>query len=222
MFKMLVTLLRGQANAAADKVAQSNALVILDQQIRDAGASIWSARRAFAIAIAEDRQESQRTEALTGRIAGLEDRVRAALAANREDLAMPAAATIAELEMDRDANIQARALLGAEMARLRRTVGEAERRFAEVQRGRRLARVGEAVSRSRLGGIDGTVLHDAEATLAALRTRQVALTAAEEALDELTSTPARIEDRLGQAGFGPVTRPTAAIVLARLRPLAIT
>ncbi len=73
--------------------------MILDQQIRDAGASIWSVRRALAIAIAEDRQESQRMEALTGRIAGLEDRVRAALAANREDLAMPAAATIAELEM---------------------------------------------------------------------------------------------------------------------------
>jgi hypothetical protein len=63
---------------------------------------------------------------------------------------------------------------------------------------------------------------NAEATLAALRTRQAAMTAAEEALDELTSTPARIEDRLGQAGFDPVTRPTAATVLARLRPLAIT
>jgi hypothetical protein len=67
-----------------------------------------------------------------------------------------------------------------------------------------------------------TVLRDAEATLAALRTRQVAMTAAEEALDELTSTPARIEDRLGQAGFGSVIRPTAAIALARFRSLDIT
>jgi hypothetical protein len=37
--------------------------------------------------------------------------------------------------------------------------------------------------------------------------RQAAMTAAEEALDELTSTPARMEDRLGQAGFGSVIRP---------------
>jgi phage shock protein A len=222
MFKELVTLLRGQANAAADKVAQSNALVILDQQIRDAGASIWSARRALAIAIAADRQEAQRMEALTARIASLEARARAALAGNREDLAFLAARTIAELQMDRDAGVQARAMLEGEIVRLRQTVGEAERRFAEVQRGRRLARVGEAVGRSRLSGIDGSVLRDAEATLAALRTRQLAMTAAEEALDELTSTPARIEDRLGQAGFGSVTRPTAANVLASLRPLAIT
>jgi phage shock protein A len=222
MFKELVTLLRGHANAAADKVAQSNALVILDQQIRDAGASIWSARRALAVAIAADRQEAQRTEALNARIASLESRARAALAGNREDLALLAAATVAELQMDRDAGVQARALLEAEIVRLRQTVGEAERRFAEVQRGRRLVRVGEAVSRSRLGGIDGTVLRDAEATLAALRTRQVAMTAAEEALDELTSTPARIEDRLGQAGFGSVIRPSAAMVLARLRPVDIT
>jgi phage shock protein A len=112
VFEELMTLLRGQANAAADKLAQSNALTILDQQIRDVGA-IRFARRALAIAIAE-------------------------------------------------------------------------------------------------------------ATLAAVRTRQEAMIAAEEALDELTSTPARIEDRLGQAGFGPATRPTAATVLVRLRPLAIT
>ena len=61
-----------------------------------------------------------------------------------------------------------------------------------------------------------------DATLAALRTRQVTMTAADEALDELTSTPARIEDRLGQAGFGSVIRPSAAMVLARLRPVDIT
>jgi hypothetical protein len=48
---------------------------------------------------------------------------------------------------------------------------------------------------------------------------QVAMAAAEEALDELTSTPACIENRVGQSGFGSVTRPTAAVVLARLRPL---
>ena len=156
------------------------------------------------------------------RIACLEDRTRAGLAGNRENLALLTAATIAELEMDQDADTQAKALLGAEILRLRRIAGEAERRFAGVQRGRRLARVGEAVSRSRLGGIDGTVRRVAEATLVAVRTRQVAMTAAEEALDELTSTPARIEDRLGQAGFRPVTSPTAATVLTWLRPLAIT
>ena len=222
MFKELVTLLRGQANAAADNLAQSNALVILDQQIRDAGASIGSTRRAPAIAIAEDRQDAQRTTALADRTASLEDRARAALAGNRDDLAMLAAGTITELEMDLAACTPARVLLGEEIPRLRRIVGEAERRFAEVQRRRRLARVGAAVGRSRLGDMDGTVLGEAEATLAVLRIRQVAMTAAEEALDELTSTPARIEDRPGQAGFGPVTRPTAAIVPAKLKPLAIT
>jgi hypothetical protein len=126
-----MTLLRGRANAAADKLARNNALVILGQQIGETGAAIRSGRRA----------------------------------------------------------------------------------------GRRLARMGAAVGRTRL---DGSLLRDAEATLATLRNRQVAMTAAEEALDELTSTPARIEDRLGQASFGPATRPTATTVPARLRPLSIT
>jgi phage shock protein A len=221
VFKLMLTLLRGTANAAATSVAQNNALVILDQQIRDAGAAIGSARRALAIAMAEDRRETQRAEALSGQIAGLEDRVRAALAGNREDLATLAAGAIAEMEMNRDAAARASALFGAEIARLRRTVDDAERRFAELHRGRRLACVGEAVSRSRLGGITPAILNDAEATLTDLRTRQQTLADAEEAMDEISPAPACIAHRLSQAGFGPPTHPTAASVLARLRPPAI-
>ena len=61
---------------------------------------------------------------------------------------MLAAGTIAELEIDRDAGVQARGVLKSEIARLRQSVDGAERRFAEVQRGRRLARVTEAVARA--------------------------------------------------------------------------
>jgi phage shock protein A len=133
-----------------------------------------------------------------------------------------AAETIAGLEMDREAGCQAQRLLAAEIARLRRIVQDAERRFAELQRGRRLARVGDAATRSSLAGLNSNVLREAEATLAALRTRQTAQAIAQETLDELAPTTGLVEERLAQAGFGPQTRPTAASVLARLKPLAIT
>jgi phage shock protein A len=221
MFKQLVTLLRGKSHDAAEALAARNALTILDQQLRDAGAAIHAARRALALAIAEDRQEAARIAAIGERIAGLEDHTRAALAGGREDLALQAAETIAELEMDRDAAAQAQLSLRAEIGRLRGMVHEAGRRFAELQRGRRAVRLGDAAGTTGLSGFDSNPLSEAEATLAALRTRQITQANAEAALRELSPAPGQMEDRLAQAGFGPATRPTSAAVLARLKPLAI-
>jgi phage shock protein A len=221
MFKQMATLFRGKASQAAAQIAERNAMVILDQQIRDAGAAIRQAQRALALAIAEDRQEAARLDAIATRIAGLEDRARAALAAGRDDLALLAAETIAELEMDQAAATQARALFGEEITRLRAMLRDAERRFADLHRGRRLAAVGEAVRRTRnFGGALG--ISDAETTLEALRGRQALEAAADEAFETEIAAPKLVEARLAEAGFGPATRPTAQAVLARLKPLAIT
>ena len=53
MIKMFVTLLRGRAAEAAEAVADQNALPLLDQQIRDAAAALGRARRALALAMAQ-------------------------------------------------------------------------------------------------------------------------------------------------------------------------
>lgn len=222
MFKQILTLLRGQAHEAGAHIAQRNALVLLDQQIRDAGSAIRTAQRVLASAMAEDQQEGQRLIAITNRLAGLEERARAALAAKREDLALLAAETITGLEMDREAGAQAQRLIATEITRLRQIVQDAERRFAELQRGRRLTRIGEAAIQSKLVGIDTNALREAETTLTALRTRQEAQAIAQETLQQLTATPGQVEERLSQAGFGTPPRPTAASVLERLKPLAIT
>jgi phage shock protein A len=219
MFKNILTLFRANANAAATGLAERNALLILDQQMREAGAAIAQAQRALALAMGEDAQEAARLEAYAGRIAGLEDRARAALAGGRDDLAMAAAETIAELEMDQAAAQEARRLFALEISRLRASLREAEQRFAALHRGRRLARVGEAVRRSR--GFAGALgVNEAEATLEALRRRQALEAAADAAMQSIQAAPRAIELRLGEAGFG-AARPNAATILARLKPLAI-
>ncbi len=224
MFKTVVTLLRGSAAAAGEDLADRNALLILDQQMRDAQSSLGQAQRALAVAMAEDTQEGRRMVALGERIASLEARARAALAGAREDLATEAAEAIADLEAERDTGQQARGLFAVEITRLRRSVSDAERRLAELQRGRRVARVAEAVRISRRGRIEAAspaqcTLSEAEATLTRLRDRQARAAAAEDALDgiEAATRPQTVEERLANAGFGPATRPTAASVLARLK-----
>jgi phage shock protein A len=226
MFKTLFTLVRGATAAAEGEVLACNALLILDQQIRDAASAVERGKRALAVAIAHDEAEANRLEATLARIADLEERAVAALASGREDLAAEAAQSIAMMEADRDAVREDRVTFAREIAHLKRTTADAGRRLAELERGRRIAQAAEAVRRlkargpARLGG--ATALADAEATLRCLRERQ-AEDAAIDASVELLDTGAAADTiaiRLEAAGFGKRTRTTAADVLERLHKRA--
>ena len=63
MFKTLFLLIRGSAASAAEELADRNAFLILDQQMREAGAAIERAKRALALAIAQDGAEAKRLDA---------------------------------------------------------------------------------------------------------------------------------------------------------------
>jgi phage shock protein A len=226
MFKTLFLLVRGTAAAAEEEIHDRNALLILDQQIRDAASAVERGKRALAVAIAHDEAEGKRLEAMLARIADLEERAVAALSGGREDLAAEAAESIAMMEADRDGVREARATFGREIAHLKRMSADAGRRLAELERGRRIAQAAEAVRRlkshgpGRVGG--ATALADAEATLRRLRERQVedaAIDASAESLD-VDATADTVATRLEAAGFGKRTRPTAAEVLDRLHKRA--
>ena len=223
MFKTVLTLFRGSVAAAGEELEGRNALLILDQQMRDAAASVDRAKRTLALAIAQDQQEGRRLDATNARIADLETRATAALDGGREDLAREAAGQIAALEADRDAAMTARTLFASEIARLKRQVSNAEARITELDRGRRIARASEAVRAMRRGGVEATrpyesSLPEAENTLKRLRERQIEAQAADDALTEIdaASGPLATAEKLAEQGFGPRLKSTADDVLARL------
>jgi phage shock protein A len=222
MLKTFFTLIRGATAVAEEELADRSALLILDQQIRDAAGAIERGKRALAIAIAQDEAEGRRLESTLTRLADLEERATAALAAGREDLAGEAAEAIAVMEADRDAVREARDTFAAEAAHLRKSVATAGHRLADLERGRRIAQAAEAVRRLKTGSPGGAgtaALADAERTLKRLRERQQQDAATDCALQSLDS-PANsdaLASRLEAAGFGPRTRTTAADVLDRLR-----
>src|SRR3977135_4180680 len=152
MFKTVLTLFRGSVAAAQEELEDRSALLILDQQMRDAAAAVERSKRTLALAIAQDQQEGRRLDATNAGIADLELRATAALDGGRADLAREAAQQIANLEADRDAAMTARTLFAQEIARLKRHVSSAEARLTELDRGRRLARASEAVRNMRRGG----------------------------------------------------------------------
>ncbi|MHC2256141.1 phage shock protein A [Bradyrhizobium embrapense] len=224
MFKTVLTIFRGSVAAAEEELQDRTALVVLDQQMRDAAAAVDRSKRTLALAIAGDQQEGRRLEATNARIADLEVRATAALEGGREDLAREAAQAIANLEAERDAAMTARTLFGTEIARLKRHVANAEARIAELDRGRRLARASEAVRSLRRSGIEAarpyeSTLPEAEATLKRLRERQIEIQAADDALFEIdtASGPSATAEKLAEQGFGPRMKSTADDVLARLR-----
>lgn len=223
MFKTVFTLFRGGIAVAEEQLEDRTALVILDQQMRDAAAAVDRSKRTLALAIAQDQQEGRRLETTNTRIADLELRATAALEAGREDLAREAAQQIANLEADRDAAMTARTLFAQEITRLKRHVANAEARITELDRGRRIARASEAVRNLRRSGIEAarpyeSTLPEAEATLRRLRERQVEAAAADAALVELdaASGPLATAEKLAEQGFGPRIKSTADDVLARL------
>jgi phage shock protein A len=217
MFKTVLTLFRGSVAAAGEELEDRSALLILDQQMRDAAAAVERSKRTLALAIAQDQQEGRRLDATNARIADLEIRATAALDGGRDDLAREAAQSIAGLEADRDAAMTARTLFAQEIARLKRHVSGAESRLTELDRGRRLARASEAVRNMRRGGVEAA-LPEAENTLKRLRERQAEAMAADEALIELdaASSPLATAEKLAEQGFGPRLKSTADDVLARL------
>jgi phage shock protein A len=223
MFKTVFTLFRGSVAVAGEELEDRAALLILDQQMRDAAAAVERSKRALAIAIAGDQQEGRRLEATNTRIADLEVRASAALDGGREDLAREAAQAIANLESDRDAAMTARTLFASEIARMKRQVANAEARITDLDRGRRIARASEAVRALRRGGVEAarpyeSTLPEAENTLKRLRERQIEAQAASDALIELDAAtgPQATAERLAEQGFGPRLKSTADDVLARL------
>jgi len=196
MFKTVLTLFRGSVAAAGEELEDRSALLILDQQMRDAAAAVERSKRTLALAIAQDQQEGRRLDATNARIADLELRATAALDGGRED---------------------------PEITRLKRQVTGAEARITDLDRGRRLARAAEAVRALRRGGIEAArpyeaTLPEAERTLRRLRERQIEAQAADEALVELdaASGPLATAEKLAEQGFGPRLKSTADDVLARL------
>src|SRR3954464_8348162 len=194
MLKRMMTLVRGAAFRAEEEFADRSALLILDQQIRDAAAGIERAKRALAIAIAQDEAEGKRLETTLSRIADLEERAIAALNGNNEELASEAAETIAVMEADRDSIREARATFAREIAGLKATVRKSSQRLSELERGRRIAQAAESVRRLKAGsGLatprGGPALAGREATLRPSREKQAEDAAATNAYDALGNEP---------------------------------
>lgn len=193
----------------------SSATASLERAFAAAHRSHHLARRALAIALAEEVREAERRTTLAAKIGDLEVRAIDVLRAGRDDLALEVAETIAALTTELNASEQASQRFAAEVALARREVDAQRQRLSDLDRGRRLARIGTALNGAPPlsdTGLDSFT--EAEAALAQL----VAENHNGRFVREEMAPPAdRLIERLSDAGFGEPSRIRAADVLARLR-----
>jgi phage shock protein A len=196
----------------------SSPMASLERSISAAHQAHTAARRALAVAMAEETRESARRTALATKASDLEQRAVAALQAGREDLAAQAAEAIAAMATDINASERASTRFAAEVALARREVASQRRRLSDLDRGRRLARIGHALNattQTSASGLDH--FSEAEAALA-----KVAADNHDAHLvrQEMAPPAEYLVERMSDAGFGESPHVRASDVLARLRATA--
>lgn len=221
MFKQVITLFRGTANEAVQDFTDRHSLTILRQQIHDAGRTVEAARKAVAIAIAQNKQEQNQYDKLVERIRDLESRTLIALEKGEDEVAHQAAEAIAMLENERDTSKQAIDRFKVEIERLRKRVHESESRLRQLKHGLRIADATDKTQRIRDVEPVKTAssLDEAEETLLRLRVRQQQIDATAEVMEEMATeaTSEQIIEKLAEKGCGDKLRTGADDVLERLR-----
>jgi phage shock protein A len=196
----------------------SSPMASLERSIAAAHHAHTAARRALAVAVAEETRETDRRLALIAKTSDLEQRAIAALHAGRNDLATQAAETIAAMASDINASERASQRFAAEVALARREVDAQRQRLSELDRGRRLARIGDALTatiHTSETGLDS--FSEAEAALAKVIANNQDARAIRQ---EMAPRTEKLIERLSDAGFGDPAQVRASDVLARLRAAA--
>lgn len=221
MFKLIRTLLDATTAHAEEAVQDKFAIELIGQHIRAAEAGLSQAKETLATIILQQRTEQANFIALERRIADLETRVRAALAAGSEKLAHDGAAAIAELENERETRRNTIGALAERAERMRLSIEKTHRRIVDLNQGLIAARAIEKGQKAQRQ-LDRSIgrrasLQAAEALLRRVNERSDPLDEAEilDAIDTELSQDG-VRDRLEQQGFGPAVKVHASDVLTRL------
>lgn len=220
MFKQVLTLLKGANHRASEEFTDAHALMILEQQLRDAAASVTAAKKSVALAMAQAGQERDQQTRLLDRIADLEIRAMEAMEKKKPALAQEAAAAIAALEQERDASEETLKQFDREITRLTAEVQNSESRLRQLSRGQKIAAATDRAQKLRRQGpaLGSSTLADAEITLQRLQHRQNQVDRTALAFDKLNPQHGfeTLSERLADAGCGAPVKTSADSVLERL------
>lgn len=224
LFRKLFSLGKGAATEVAETIIDSQALRILDQEIRDAETALSKARDELAALMAKRAVLDRKITELKEQISGYEAKGSKALSLGQEDLAREVAQRIAALEQELTANDTSATAYRSAEAKMRATITQTEGRIATLKREIDTVRATEAVQKAQAAvaakhsGVN-TALGDATASLERLKARQAEQEARFAAADELEQqkTGADLDQRLAALGIGDKGADRADEIMARFK-----
>ena len=148
MWKQIVTLFRGTAHEAGQSIVDRKALVILDQQIRDARTAQGKARDDLATLTAKRRLIEKDVEALAGQQSKYEASARAAMGRGDMDLAREVAERLAAIESEQALKAPQIADMRAAEDRIRGIIKQSDGKIEALSREVEVVRANESVQKA--------------------------------------------------------------------------
>ncbi len=219
----LVTAVRGAVNEAGEAAADSQALRILEQEMRDAREELEKAKTSLTAVMAEEKLAGKQVATLQGKITEHEGYALQALEKNDETLASEIATKIAEFEGDLAAQKELHAGYANNVTQLKQTIRATETRLKTMEREVKNVKATEQAQKASLqaaakySGSD-TSMRKATDSLQRLKERQRKRSAQMEAAQELAneSSGDDLAQRMKAAGIIEGGS-TAGSVLDRLK-----
>ena len=223
VWKKLVTAVKGGANEAAEAVVDSQAIRILEQEMREARAELRRSDNALTQIMAKRKLAQQKTDTLSGSIAEYESHALAAHEKGDQQLALDCAQKVVELreqlaseQQYLDQFTQSEATLRQNISQAKANVRRMEQQIDMVKATESVQKAQVAVSSSHMGA--NSRMKTAAESLGRIQEkqqqRQAELEAASElALDESGSA---LDKRLSEAGISGSGKGSAEDELARL------
>ncbi len=148
VWQRLVAAVRGGVNELGEAIAESQALRILDQEIRDHDAELHRVRATLAETLARSHVANERLAATNAKLAEYEGYAVKALKAGEDALAREVAAKIALLEIERDGEAARVKDFAEGVAHLRATAARFEATIQRLKQQVDTVRATESVQRA--------------------------------------------------------------------------
>jgi phage shock protein A len=227
VWSKLLTALRGGVNEAGEAVVDSQALRILDQEIRDADSELRKAKEALAEIMAKQKLAAERVNKAAKAISEYEQYALKALEAGDEPLAKEVAAKIANLEAEQVAEREQADNYTVSVAQLRKAVSQAEAHIKRLKQQVDTVKATESVQKAQMAvaqryGGSQAKLHTAVESLERIKQQQAERAAKMEATAELAQAShvdESLDAKLRAAGI-VADDASADSVLARLKDKA--
>lgn len=204
----LLTALRGGAHEAGEAIIDTQALRILDQEIRDADAELRKSKEALAEIMAKQKLAEDRVKKSQAKIDEYEGYAFKALEANDEKLAHEVAEKIAVLESSFETEREAESAFSKSAADLRKAVTQTEANIKRLKQQVDTVKATDSVQKaqaavaSRYSGSQNK-MHTALESLERIKKKQAERSARMDAAREIEDLESddELDSKLREAGF---------------------